>query len=225
MNYHCEYCDYQTSNKKDFSKHEMTAKHKKSILMRQQVNKSLLKYHCECCDYFTSKKTNYNAHCLTTKHKKSILIGQNEKKSYVEPTVTIGSLIPPDYNLVAELLKQNNELQKQIIEMYKMTTNNTINTTNNNNSNNTTNNQQFNLNFFLNETCKDAINFSEFIENIQVTSDDLENNAKMGFVNGMTKIIIDNLKQLTQNERPIHCMDVKRETIYVKEEDQWGQGK
>jgi len=222
MNYHCECCDYQTSNKKDFSKHEMTAKHKKGILMRKQVNKSLLKYHCECCDYFTSKKTNYNAHCLTTKHKKGILIGQNEKKSYVEPTVTIGSLIPPDYNLVAELLKQNNELQKQIIEMYKMTTNNTVNTTNNtNNSNNTTNNQQFNLNFFLNETCKDAINFTEFINSIQVTDDDLENNVKMGFVNGMTKIIVDNLKQLTQNERPIHCTDVKRETIYVKEEDQW----
>jgi len=133
---------------------------------------------------------------------------------------TIASLVPQDYNLMAELIKQNNELQRQIIEMTKenkiVTTN-----TNSNNSVNTTNNNQFNLNLFLNENCKNAINFSEFIENIQVSSDDLENNAKMGFVVGMTKIIVDNLKQMALNDRPIHCSDVKRETIYVKEENQW----
>jgi hypothetical protein len=122
---------------------------------------------------------------------------------------------------MVELIKQNNELQKQIVELSKETkiTNNTNNNTNN--SNNTTNNNQFNLSIFLNETCKNAINFSEFIDNIQVSYDDLENNAKMGFVEGITKIIMDNLKQLELNDRPIHCTDVKRETIYVKEEDQW----
>jgi len=121
-------------------------------------------------------------------------------------------------------MMENNKLMEQILNAVKsvltqsnhVTTNNTNNNTNCNNTN-----QQFNLNFFLNETCKNAINFSDFIENIQVSSDDLENNAKMGFVNGMTKLIVDNLKQMELNVRPIHCTDVKRETIYVKEEDQW----
>jgi hypothetical protein len=176
----------------------MTAKHKKRILSYKVTDESTI-----------------------TEIVKQVLITQNETK--VAPMNTIASLVPQDYNLMAELIKQNNELQRQIIEMSKenkiVTTNNTNNNTNN--SVNTTNNNQFNLNLFLNETCKNAINFTEFIENIQVSSDDLENNAKMGFVVGMTKIIVDNLKQMAQNERPIHCTDVKRETIYVKEEDQW----
>jgi hypothetical protein len=193
----------------------MTAKHKNCVLNAKNAEKANLKFHCEYCHFYTSNKTNFTIHESTAKHKKCVL---NVKKPIdehvIEPVITMAGYV--------ELLKQNNELQRQIIELSKenkIVTNN--NTTNNNNSNNTTNNQQFNLNFFLNETCKDAINFSDFIENIQVTSDDLENNVKMGFVNGMTKIIVDNLKQLTQNERPIHCTDVKRETIYVKEEDQW----
>ena len=98
-------------------------------------------------------------------------------------------------------------------------------TTNNNTTNNNTNNTQFNIQLFLNETCKNAINFTDFIDNIQVTDNDLENNAKMGFVEGVTKIIMDNLKQLELTNRPIHCTDVKRETIYVKEEDEWDKEK
>jgi hypothetical protein len=78
---------------------------------------------------------------------------------------------------------------------------------------------------FLNENCKNAVNFSDFIGNIQVTDDDLENNAKMGFVDGVTKIIMDNLRQLDLTNRPIHCTDAKRETIYVKEEDEWDKEK
>ena len=122
-------------------------------------------------------------------------------------------------NLLFEQQKENSMLMNKMVEISQnvLTASSTIN---NNNSNNTTNNQ-FNLNIFLNETCKDAINFTDFIDKIQVTDNDLENNAKMGFVEGVTKIILDNLKQLELIERPIHCTDVKRETIYVKDEDQW----
>lgn len=127
---------------------------------------------------------------------------------------------PSNHDLILNLLKQNNDLQKQIIELSKEPK--VINYVTNSGN---TNNSQFNLNIFLNETCKNAINFSEFIDNIKVSYDDLENNAKMGFVDGMTKIIMDNLKQLELNDRPIHCTDVKRETIYVKEEDQWEKDK
>ena len=125
--------------------------------------------------------------------------------------------MPPQNNndLLIELLKQNNELQKQIIEMSKEPK--TVNNTNNN--------IQFNIHQFLNETCKNAPNFSDFIDKIQVTNNDLENNVRMGFVDGVTKIIMDNLKQMELSERPIHCTDVKRETIYVKEEDEWDKEK
>jgi hypothetical protein len=219
----------------------MTAKHKKAVLIAQTAQKPLLNYHCENCDYHTSKKTNYKTHCLTTKHIK------NEKKNPIlEPTIQkkdamellIEKIIENSNTQMMEnnklLLDNNKQIAEQIATAVAtavtnimsqhnkiVTTNNNTTNNNNNNSNNTTNNQQFNLNFFLNDTCKDAINFSDFIENIQVTSDDLENNVKMGFVGGMTKLIVDNLKQMAQNERPIHCTDVKRETIYVKEEDQW----
>ena len=102
-----------------------------------------------------------------------------------------------DASLVLELIKQNRELQQQLIVSNQTINNNTIN-----------NNQKFNINIFLNEQCKNAINFSDFIEKIQVSHDDLENNARLGFVQGMTKIITDNLNQLTLYQRPCICSDV-----------------
>jgi hypothetical protein len=137
--------------------------------------------------------------------------------------------------IVKQLLSQNNELKNFIIEQaneHKKDTfemvnkvldtvkpSNTIsaNTINNNN------NQKFNINVFLNEQCKDAMNFSDFIKNITVSREDLENNAQLGFVDGVSKILIDSLKQLDKTERPIHCTDVKRETMYIKDEDKWNK--
>jgi hypothetical protein len=129
---------------------------------------------------------------------------------------------------VLEIIKENQEF-KELIFMQSNQINKLIereqasntNSHNTNSHNTNSNNTQFNIQLFLNETCKNALNFSEFIENIQVSSNDLENNAKMGFVNGISKLIMDNLKQLELTERPIHCTDAKRDTIYIKEEDQW----
>jgi len=216
MNFHCECCDYYTSKQSNYIKHEMTAKHKKLKILEKNEKKSHMHYHCECCDFHTSKKTDYTLHCSTAKHKKRTLCNKvaehNNEKIIAEPAtiITNNADIPYNNDLLIELIKQNNELQKQIIEMSKepKTVNNT-------------NNIQFNIHQFLNETCKNAPNFSDFIDNIQVTYCDLENNAKLGFVDGMTKVIVDHLKQLALSDRPIHCTDVKRETIYVKEEDQW----
>ena len=212
MIFYCEYCDYRTSNKKDYTKHELTAKHKKCVSIGKNAKKSQMNYHCEICDFHTSNKTDYTKHNLTAKHKKRIL--KKNVTKIDEPGSDSCDIITPNHNLILNLLKQNNELQKQIIELSREPTVINYNTNSGN-----TNNSQLNLNIFLNETCKNALNFTEFIENIQVTYDDLENNVKMGFVDGMTKIIVDNLKQLEINNRPIHCTDVKRETIYVKEEE------
>ena len=105
-----------------------------------------------------------------------------------------------------ELMKQNKAMQKTIQEIVPKIGNN---------------NNQFNLNVFLNEDCKDAINFSEFIENIKITFEDLEHQAQVGYVNGVSKLFIENLRDLGTHKRPIHCTDKKRKTLYIKENNEW----
>jgi len=119
-------------------------------------------------------------------------------------------------NMIMELVKSNNELQKQMIDVCK-NTNSIINT----NSHNTTNNKIFNLQLFLNEECKDAMNMSEFINSIELKISDLENIGKVGYVEGMSSIIIRELNDTDMYKRPVHCSDAKRETMYVKEENIW----
>jgi len=111
-----------------------------------------------------------------------------------------------------QLMKQNTELTNTIKEIVPRIGNNT--TTNNTNN-------QFNLQVFLNEDCKDAINFSDFIKQIQVSFEDIENQAECGYVKGISKLFIENLKELGTNKRPIHCTDKKRKTLYIKENDEW----
>ncbi len=145
--------------------------------------------------------------------------------------------------IISQLLNQNNELKnfiieqatehknfaieqasehkKETMEIVNKVIENTkpVNNTVNGNVNNQTN--KFNINVFLNEQCKDAMNLSDFIKNIEVSREDLENNAQLGFVGGISKIFLDNLRQLSVNERPIHCTDIKRETMYIKDDDKW----
>jgi hypothetical protein len=113
--------------------------------------------------------------------------------------------------VLTEQRKETSEIMNKVIEMVKPS----VTTINNND------NKSFNINVFLNEKCKDAINFTDFIKNIEISRQDLENNAQLGFVSGISKIFLDNLKQLGVNERPFHCTDVKRETMYIKDEDKW----
>ena len=124
---------------------------------------------------------------------------------------------PSNESTMEYLLRENLEMKKILMDMcQKMEPVTSI--TNIQNNNNT---QKFNLNFFLNEQCKDAINFSDFIKNLKITQEDLRNNGQLGFVEGMSKILIDNLNKLTLYERPIHCTDIKRETLHIKDDDVW----
>jgi hypothetical protein len=118
-------------------------------------------------------------------------------------------------NLVLEVVKNNSDLQKQMLEVIKNGTNNHTNSHNNNN------NKTFNLQFFLNEECKNALNISEFVSSIKMDLDDLEGTGLLGYVEGISNIINKNLNGLDQTMRPIHCSDVKREVFYVKNDDQW----
>jgi hypothetical protein len=121
----------------------------------------------------------------------------------------------------AELQKQNAELQNKVFDICKHSTQINTTTTGNNNNHHNAHNKTFNINFFLNEQCKDAMNMSEFVRNINVSLADLENVGKVGYVEGISSIIIDNLKNTELCKRPIHCSDLKRETLYVKDENKW----
>ena len=189
----CEICDYNTSNVKDFNKHISTRKHYFRTFLNKKSPK-IPKFSCDC-------GKNYNARNSLWYHKKKCDFDKQKTED-----------IKMDATLVRELIEQNKELQCQLITIASHKTDIVTNNTQHN---------QFNINVFLNEHCKNAINFAEFIDRIEVTHDDLENNAQLGFVNGISQILINNLKQLTLHERPIHCTDVKRETMYIRENNEW----
>jgi hypothetical protein len=115
-------------------------------------------------------------------------------------------------NTVMDLIKQNQDLQKQLMEIAKEGRNTIIN--------NTTNNS-FNLRVYLNETCKDAVNMVDFVNSLHLQLSDLEETGKLGYSNGMSRIFINGLKDMDACKRPIHCSDLKRETLYIKEDDVW----
>jgi hypothetical protein len=201
-------------------------------------------FYCKDCDYKCFKKYNWNRHVITSKHISVTDKEQNEQSKiflcdFCEKKYTSRNglwkhrkICKPSSNiitteLVIELIKDNKDLKHIILEQ-----NNTINsmvkntmTTNpsTNNSHNTTNshNKAFNLNVFLNETCKEAINISDFVNSIKVSFDDLENTGRKGYIDGISNIITKNLKDLEEHYRPIHCNDYKREILYIKDNNEW----
>ena len=219
--YKCEKCIFKCSNKKDYKRHLMTLKHK--MLTNADSNADLknpLPYKCDCLRTYKHKQSYY-------RHKKKCIHNNNTENNSIiksNDNSTILNLISQNNELMnllvvqkeetKELINQNKEMQQTIKEIIpKIGNNNTTNTINNNNN--------FNLQVFLNEDCKDAINFSEFIDNIQVTFADLEHQAQIGFVNGISKLFIENLQELGTYKRPIHCTDKKRKTLYIKENNGW----
>ena len=121
-------------------------------------------------------------------------------------------------SVIIDLLKQNQDIQKQLLEIAKE--GKTV-TNNNNNNNNTTTNNSFNLHVYLNETCKDAVNMVDFVNSLHLQLSDLEETGKLGYSNGMSRIFINGLKDMDACKRPIHCSDLKRETLYIKEDNVW----
>ena len=230
----CEKCNYITSKRCDYNKHITTRKHlgTDGDLQTSSLDDSQ-NYVCECGKLYKHRQSLYShkktctsvpidsAHTFTTTTTTASTINTVPTK---QPVQTNSST--PSTELVLELIKQNKELQNVVLEQNQMmlelskTNSLVMNNSNNNTTNNTTNNQ-FNLNFFLNETCKDAINLSEFMKSIKLQLVDLENTARLGYVEGISRILIRALNDMDVDKRPIHCTDVKRETVYVKEQDNW----
>jgi hypothetical protein len=211
------------------------------------IQKSSAKFKCVCCHYYTSRKSQYDRHLLTDKHKilqnptsekfssiktytcncgksykhSSTLYAHKKTCLFTDNTNQDKTVNDSDKNdkLIEYLLKENKEIKELILEIVKNGTHHTINNTTNNNTN--SHNKAFNLNFFLNETCKNAMNITDFVESIKLQLSDFMSMGEVGFVEGISNIIVQNLNSLDETVRPIHCTDQKRETFYLKDENIW----
>ena len=211
--YYCEKCDYKCYKIYNWKKHLGTAKHTLEMFGNGLVAKSGEKWQNYCCE--KCKRIFYTNSGLW-KHKKMCVTIENEIN-----TEELNNQITPE--LIMSVLQQNTELQKMLIEQGKTIMELSKNNSNTNilHSNINSHNKTFNLQFFLNETCKDAMNIMDFVDSIKLQLCDLENVGKLGFVEGISKIIINNLNSLDENKRPVHCTDTKREVMYIKDEDKW----
>jgi hypothetical protein len=204
--------------------------------------KNAEEFYCMYCHFKCCKKSDWERHCIRPKHTHNVQRYENDdnktpKNAEQHVSCNCGKIYKyysglwrhqktctkeepaeksaENQDLIAFLIKQNSDLQKQILEVCKNSMIN--NTTNNVNSHNKT----FNLQVFLNEECKDAMNITEFVNSIQLQLSDLESVGQLGYVEGISNIIVKNLKALDVTKRPVHCTDPKRETIYIKDGDVW----
>ena len=209
----CEICEYKCSKKSDFEKHLLTSKHFKLINVNEQLIQKSHILKCSICH------KEYKSNVGLWKHKKKCIPSIIPEENIILDASSNEMKVLS--NLVLEVIKNNSELQKQNQDlqqkMYDLCKNNNTMI----NSNNNNHNKTFNLQFFLNEECKDAMNMSEFINSIELKLSDLENFGKVGYVEGMSNIIIKKLNNTDMYKRPVHCSDAKRETLYVKEENKW----
>ena len=213
----------------------------------EKMPKSCSKFVCETCDFKCSKQSNYDKHLLTLKHKKltnpNLFDAENAEQKFACPVcnkiykhastlsahkkvckITEYLYKPTEAEMksfsyiVVDLIKSNTDLQKQMMEVCQKIQPTTINNTNTNSHNKT-----FNLQFFLNEQCKDAMNIMDFVNTFQLQFSDFEKIGEVGYVEGISNIIIDKLNEMDIYKRPIHCSDAKREIMYVKDKDVWAK--
>ena len=216
---YCKYCHYSTSKKSQYDRHLLTSKHKKKTNTDQELTElgpksSTREYICECGKIYKHKQSLYN-------HKKKCIFINKE-----EITITDYDVENMSYkDMFLTVVKENKEMrniimdqQKQMGELIPKIGNNITNNTTNNTTNN---NQKFNIQVFLNTQCKDALNMSDFIKSLEVSLEQLKFTTNNGLAAGLSKTIIENMNKLSLYERPLHCTDVKRETLYIKDDDKW----
>jgi hypothetical protein len=225
----CENCDYNTLNKKDFKKHEQTIKHKMSENPTETYLKNPIPvYKCKCGKQYKHSSTlsTHKKNCKNIPDEsaltESLLDGSTPNVAFLTniilEIVKNNSELQKQTNEIhkqnSELQKQNQEFQKQMLELYKPG-NTTVNSHNNN--------KTFNMQIFLNETCKDAMNIKDFVDSMTLELEDLEEVGKLGYVEGISNIIIRKLNALHVHKRPIHCSDAKREIMFVKDDNIWAK--
>ena len=223
--YICQQCDFYSSNKRDYTRHLETEKHKTGFLATlattsssekpQKTQKNPILFRCEICDKEYKDKTGLWRH-----HKKCDVQAVNSGCQNAQPVADSSSHVSPE--LVLQILEKNKELTEVVIEQNKtimeLSKNSQIHTQNNMNN---CHNNTFNLQFFLNETCKDAMNIQDFIKSLQLNIQDLESVGELGYAEGISRMFVKGLSDLEVTKRPIHCSDLKREVIHIKDKDRW----
>jgi hypothetical protein len=236
-NYHCITCYYHTSKKFNYDKHILTAKHKLSVIGNQKVaivdqKVAIVDQKVAIVDQKVAKVAKvakFTCNKCEIHYTTNSGLWKHNQKCKIEPPINSDSELEPisdanlktdllkKDNLIEYLIKENQEFKTLIMELIKKDSANITNNVNSHNVNNTA----FNLNLFLNEKCKDAINITDFVDNVKMNLSDLENFGDLGYVEGVTRILIKNLKDLDTYLRPIHCSDLKREVLYIKDNDKW----
>ena len=216
----CEKCDYKCSKQSDYDKHILTLKHKMDYVDDVLDDAKLaVQYYCECGKEYKHRQGlwKHKKKCQNSKINEDQ--NENHNENHNENTTTKNDQSNKD-NLIEYLIKENAEFKTLIMELIKKDNN-----ISNSNINSTVNshNKTFNLQFFLNEQCKDALNIGEFVDSIKLQLTDLENTGRTGYVEGISKILIKNLNELDVIKRPIHCSDLKREVLYIKDNDKWSK--
>ena len=228
MKFYCKCCDYRTSRESQHARHLLTAKHR--ILTNPPVKGSaaVKVYSCECGKKYKHRQSlnshkkmcNYVPNIGDEDAKEDIVVTDDQEGENVDYRKMFMTLIKQKDSEIMTLVKQNSEIMKTITEMAPLIGNN-----NNNNNNNTTNsNNNFNISIFLNEKCKDAISMDKFIQGIEISMKNLLTTKDKGLAEGISNIFVENMNKLSLHERPLHCTDTKRETLYIKN-DEWEKDK
>jgi hypothetical protein len=222
----CNFCDFETSKLSNFLIHKKTRKHAKNVNDNKMVTNdnffmpknATLEYRCNCGNTYKYKSG-------LSRHKKN---AEKCRKMPIEESNKNDKKINNKDELILMLIKENSEFKSIIMEQQNMMmkviengANNITNNITNNTTNTNSNNKAFNLNFFLNETCKNAMNISEFIDSIKLQLSDFIEVGELGYIQGISNIIVKKLNDLDESLRPIHCTDQKRETFYIKDENKW----
>ena len=217
--FYCEHCNFRCFKKSNYIIHNKTQKHMYRVAGNELDNMEIkinAKHNCEC-------GKNYATLSGLWKHKKKDCSVNNNTlvNNHTEPVVKNNNNNATDKDeLINYLIKENQEFKNMILEIVKKDSCNTINN-NISNSNNNNNNKTFNLQFFLNETCKDAMNMKDFIKSLELSLPELEKMGEIGFAEGMSRVFVNRLNSLDITKRPIHCSDVKREIIHIKDDNKW----
>ena len=226
-NFFCENCNYSTDKKSNYNKHLLTAKHIYLQNTDKKVAKVANNFNCICGKIYKHRQSLYTHqnNCKIFNNNDNLVNDSSNNSQLVQNNITqdvvlklisenndIKKLLVSQQQQLIEQQKHLEEQHKQLFEIVPKIGNNTIN-----------NNQRFNINVFLNEKCKDAINMTDFIKSIEVSLQQLDFTKQNGLVNGLSKTIMDNMNKLSLYERPMHCTDVKRETLYIKDEDVWSK--
>ena len=213
--FYCKICDYQCSRRTDYEKHLITRKHEMKQNETKKSSKVVTPFMCLKCNKVMKSRTSYWRHTKTC-------CGENEVICETTTSEVEESSDTKDKDVIMLLLKQNQEFKElivsqnnQIVELSKNgSTNNSYNHTN-------SHNKTFNLSFFLNETCKDAMNITDFVNSLKLSLNDLESVGELGYAEGISRMFVKGLNDLEVTKRPIHCSDLKRETLHIKDKDVW----